>query len=78
MSQDLTDRQRQVLEFIDTEVRTRGYPPSVREIGDAIGLSSSSTVHAHLAAPKTRASLSATPPSLGRWNWSTTRPRARQ
>ncbi|CAB4712521.1 MAG: LexA repressor [Actinobacteria bacterium] len=50
MSQDLTDRQRQVLEFIDTEVRTRGYPPSVREIGDAIGLSSSSTVHAHLAA----------------------------
>ena len=41
MSQDLTDRQRQVLEFIDTEVRTRGYP---------IGLSSSSTVHAHLAA----------------------------
>jgi repressor LexA len=47
---DLTDRQRQVLEFIDAEVRRRGYPPSVREIGEAIGLSSSSTVHAHLAA----------------------------
>jgi repressor LexA len=47
---DLTDRQRQVLEFIDAEVRRRGYPPSVREIGDAVGLSSSSTVHAHLAA----------------------------
>src|SRR5258705_6579517 len=46
----LTDRQRQVLEFIDTEVRRRGYPPSVREIGEAVGLSSSSTVHAHLAA----------------------------
>jgi repressor LexA len=47
---DLTPRQRQVLDFIDVEVRRRGYPPSVREIGEAIGLSSSSTVHAHLAA----------------------------
>jgi repressor LexA len=47
---DLTERQRQVLEFIDTEIRERGYPPSVREIGEAVGLSSSSTVHAHLAA----------------------------
>jgi repressor LexA len=47
---DLTTRQRQVLEFIDAEVRRRGYPPSVREIGEAVGLSSSSTVHAHLAA----------------------------
>jgi repressor LexA len=47
---ELTARQRQVLDFIDAEVRRRGYPPSVREIGEAIGLSSSSTVHAHLAA----------------------------
>jgi repressor LexA len=47
---ELTDRQRQVLEFIDGQVRERGYPPSVREIGEAVGLSSSSTVHAHLAA----------------------------
>jgi len=47
---ELTERQRQVLEFIDSEVRERGYPPSVREIGEAVGLSSSSTVHAHLAA----------------------------
>ena len=46
----LTARQRQVLEFIDAEVRKRGYPPSVREIGEAVGLSSPSTVHAHLAA----------------------------
>jgi repressor LexA len=46
----LTPRQQQVLEFIDAEVRHRGYPPSVREIGEAVGLSSSSTVHAHLAA----------------------------
>jgi repressor LexA len=46
----LTARQRQVLDFIDSEVRERGYPPSVREIGEAVGLSSPSTVHAHLAA----------------------------
>jgi repressor LexA len=46
----LTERQRQVLDFIDAETRHRGYPPSVREIGEAVGLSSPSTVHAHLAA----------------------------
>jgi repressor LexA len=46
----LTPRQQQVLEFVDAEVRRRGYPPSVREIGEAVGLSSSSTVHAHLGA----------------------------
>jgi repressor LexA len=46
----LTERQRQVLEFVDAEVQRRGYPPSVREIGEAVGLSSPSTVHAHLAA----------------------------
>lgn len=47
---DLTPRQRQILEFVDAEARRRGYPPSVREIGAAIGLSSTSTVHAHLSA----------------------------
>lgn len=47
---ELTARQRQVLEFIESEMSHRGYPPSVREIGDAVGLSSPSTVHAHLAA----------------------------
>ncbi len=46
----LTERQRQVLAFIDDEISRRGYPPSVREIGEAVGLSSPSTVHAHLAA----------------------------
>jgi repressor LexA len=46
----LTERQRQVLDYIDAETRQRGYPPSVREIGEAVGLSSPSTVHAHLAA----------------------------
>lgn len=47
---DLTARQRHILEYVDGEVRRRGYPPSVREIGEAVGLSSTSTVHAHLAA----------------------------
>jgi len=47
---DLTARQRQILDFIRSEIHRRGFPPSVREIGEAVGLSSSSTVHAHLAA----------------------------
>lgn len=41
-------RQRQILEFIDQQMREHGYPPSVREIGDAVGLASPSTVHTHL------------------------------
>ncbi len=45
---DLSPRQRQILEFIRSEVMKKGYPPSVREVGQAVGLSSSSTVHAHL------------------------------
>jgi repressor LexA len=44
----LTARQHEVLEFIDRMMRERGYPPSVREIGEAVGLTSPSTVHAHL------------------------------
>jgi len=44
----LTKRQKEILRFIISEVRKHGYPPSVREIGQAVGLSSSSTVHAHL------------------------------
>jgi repressor LexA len=49
MSDGLSERQRQVLQFIKEEIRLKGYPPSVREIGEAIGLSSSSTVHGHMA-----------------------------
>src|SRR4249919_2028119 len=44
----LTDRQREILEFIEHQMRERGYPPSVREIGTAVGLTSPSTVHSHL------------------------------
>ena len=45
----LTGKRRQILDFIAEQLRERGYPPSVREIGEAVGLTSSSTVHAHLA-----------------------------
>ncbi|MEA5074808.1 MAG: transcriptional repressor LexA [Coriobacteriia bacterium] len=47
---ELTSRQRQILDFIRAEIHRRGFPPSVREIGEAVGLSSSSTVHSHLGA----------------------------
>jgi repressor LexA len=44
----LAGKRRHILEFIAEQIRQRGYPPSVREIGEAVGLTSSSTVHAHL------------------------------
>lgn len=44
----MSARQQQILDFIKGEVRAKGYPPSVREIGEAVGLASSSTVHGHL------------------------------
>ena len=46
---DLTKRQREIFEFISRYLSRHGYPPTVREIGKAVGLHSSSTVHAHLA-----------------------------
>ena len=45
----LTQRQREVYEFVLSYVDSHGYPPTVREIGEAVGLASPSTVHAHLA-----------------------------
>jgi len=44
----LNQRQKRILEFIEERIKTKGYPPSVREIGEAVGLKSSSTVHAYL------------------------------
>ncbi len=46
---DITPRQRRILDVIAQTVRERGYPPTVREIGEAVGLTSSSSVHAQLA-----------------------------
>ena len=48
MYPDLSLRQTNILEFIKDEIRKKGYPPAVREIGEAVGLLSSSTVHGHL------------------------------
>lgn len=53
----LTGRQQQILDFIRAEIHRRGFPPSVREIGEAVGLSSSSTVHSHLAALESKGFL---------------------
>jgi repressor LexA len=45
----LTTRQQEIWQFLAAYVDEHGYPPTVREIGDAVGLASPSTVHAHLA-----------------------------
>lgn len=44
----ISSRQLAIMDFIKSEVREKGYPPSVREIGESVGLASSSTVHGHL------------------------------
>lgn len=49
LNNKLTTRQQQILDYIKDNLHTKGYPPSVREIGQAVGLSSSSTVHNHLS-----------------------------
>ena len=46
---ETTRKERAILKFIEEQVMDKGYPPSVREIGKAIGLSSTATVHAYLA-----------------------------
>jgi repressor LexA len=48
LTDQLTDRQNKILDYIRYVTKVRNYPPSVREIGEAVGLSSSSTVHNHL------------------------------
>lgn len=53
----LTDRQQVILEMIHAHVEEHGYPPSVREIGEAVGLSSPSSVHAQLATLEERGYL---------------------
>jgi len=49
IGKDLTKRQQEIFEFIKKYSARTGYPPTVRDIGKAVGLASSSTVHAHLA-----------------------------
>lgn len=45
---ELTQRQQRIVDFIQETVKERGYPPTVREIGEAVGLTSSSSVHSQL------------------------------
>ena len=45
---DLNDREKDILMFIEAQVKKEGYPPSVREIGKAVGLSSTATVHGYI------------------------------
>jgi repressor LexA len=49
IGKDLTKRQQEIFDFIKRYSASYGYPPTVRDIGKAVGLASSSTVHAHLA-----------------------------
>lgn len=44
----ITDKQREILEYIKSEILNRGFPPAVREICEAVNLKSTSSVHAHL------------------------------
>lgn len=57
LSRDLTERQQRIIDFIRDYVRGHGYPPSVREIGQAVDLRSSSTVHGHLSRLEARGFL---------------------
>lgn len=56
-----TDRQKHILDVIHRFTAERGYPPSVREIGERVGLSSSSTIHAHLKTLERRGLISRDP-----------------
>jgi repressor LexA len=56
-----TERQQRILDVIRAFTRERGYPPSVREIGERVGLSSSSTIHAHLKALERRGLITRDP-----------------
>lgn len=57
----LSRRQEQILFFIRESVESRGFPPSIREIGEAVGLSSSSTVHSHLRSLESKGFLKRNP-----------------
>lgn len=59
MARKITKRQQQIYDFIKEYQQEKGYPPSVREMASAVGLSSPSTVHAHLSALEARGLLSA-------------------
>ncbi len=61
MDKPATERQQRILDVIRAFTAQQGYPPSVREIGERVGLSSSSTIHAHLKALERRGLISRDP-----------------
>ena len=61
MAEVLSAKRQKILTFIADSQRDRGYPPSVREIGEAVGLASSATVHTHLAVLQREGYLSRDP-----------------
>src|SRR5215472_1765334 len=61
MEKPATERQQRILDVIRAFTTEHGYPPSVREIGERVGLSSSSTIHAHLKALEKRGLISRDP-----------------
>jgi repressor LexA len=63
--EDLTSREAAILTVIKKNIRQKGYPPSVREIGLVVGLSSSSTVHGYLKRLEGKGYLRRDPPNPG-------------
>src|SRR4051794_10394067 len=61
LAKDLTKRQQEIFDYIKRYSAEVGYPPTVRDIGKAVGLASSSTVHAHLATLEKRGLLRRAP-----------------
>ena len=57
-SDELNKREKAILKFIEKQINDKGYPPSVREIGKAVGLSSTATVHTYIAKLKEKGYLS--------------------
>jgi repressor LexA len=77
---DLTGRQRAILDYIVEALEKRGFPPAVREICEAVGLSSPSTVHAHLGSLEDRGYIRRDPtkPRAIEVRWRSTKPALRQ
>ena len=73
----LTSRQESILSYIADTLRERGFPPSVREIGEAVGLTSPSTVHSHLATLQKHGFLRRDPDNLALSKFGTTLDRAK-
>src|SRR3954462_2453901 len=66
IGKDLTKRQQEIFDFIKKYSAKYGYPPTVRDIGKAVGLASSSTVHAHLSNLEKAGGFGGAPPKPAR------------